>query len=59
MIRVIDDEGKMLGVFQVVDAVKMILEFTSHKASLQFRPEMPTGPLNRVADNCRAKMLLG
>ena len=44
---------------RVVDAVKMILEFTGHKASLQFRPEMPTGPLNRVADNGRAKMLLG
>jgi nucleoside-diphosphate-sugar epimerase len=24
-----------------------------------FRPEMPTGPLNRVADNALAKRLLG
>lgn len=44
---------------RVVDAVKMVLEYTGHKASLRFRPEMPTGPYNRVADNRLASKLLG
>src|SRR5439155_8323791 len=44
---------------RVIDAVKMVLEFTGHKAEIKFRPDMPTGPLNRVADNTLAKRLLG
>lgn len=44
---------------RVLDAVKMVLEFTSQKADIKFFPNMPTGPLNRVADNSRAKKLLG
>jgi nucleoside-diphosphate-sugar epimerase len=44
---------------RVVDAVKMVLEFSGHKAELRFRPDMPTGPANRVADNSLAKKLLG
>ena len=35
------------------------LEFTGHKAEIKLRPDMPTGPLNRVADNSLAKKLLG
>jgi len=44
---------------RVIDAVKMVMEYTGHAAEIQLRPDMPTGPLNRVADNSLAKELLG
>ncbi|MGC8947341.1 MAG: SDR family NAD(P)-dependent oxidoreductase [Anaerolineae bacterium] len=44
---------------RVIDAVQMVLEYTGHKAEILFRPDMPVGPLNRVADNSLAKKLLG
>ena len=44
---------------KVIDAVHMVLEMTGHKAQIRMRPDMPTGPLNRVADNSLAKKLLG
>lgn len=44
---------------RVVDAVGEVLRTTGHRAKIEFRPEMPTGPLNRVADNSLAKKLLG
>jgi nucleoside-diphosphate-sugar epimerase len=44
---------------RVLDAVKMVFDLTGHKAQIKLRPDMPTGPLNRVADNSRAKRLLG
>ena len=44
---------------KVIDAVKMVCDFTGHKADIKLRPDMPTGPLNRVADNSLAKKLLG
>jgi nucleoside-diphosphate-sugar epimerase len=44
---------------RVIDAVKMVLEYTKHKAEIKFLTDMPTGPLNRVADNSLAKELLG
>jgi nucleoside-diphosphate-sugar epimerase len=44
---------------RVIDAVRMVLEYTGHKAEIKFLPNMPTGPLNRVADNSLAKKLLG
>jgi len=43
---------------RVIDAAKMVLEYTGHKAEIKLRPDMPTGPLNRVADNSLAKKLL-
>jgi UDP-glucose 4-epimerase len=43
---------------RVLDAVNMVLEFTGHKAEIKLLPNMPTGPLNRVADNSRARKLL-
>jgi nucleoside-diphosphate-sugar epimerase len=43
----------------VLDCAKMVCEFTKHKADFKKRPDMPTGPLNRVADNALAKKLLG
>ncbi len=44
---------------RVSDAVKMVMEYTGHKAQIKLLPNMPTGPLNRVADNSLAKKLLG
>ena len=44
---------------RVIDAVQMVLAYTGHKAEIVFRPDMPIGPLNRVADNSLAKKLLG
>jgi nucleoside-diphosphate-sugar epimerase len=44
---------------RVVDAVREVLRYTGHTAKLEFHPEMPTGPLNRVADNALARRLLG
>lgn len=44
---------------RVIDAVNMALEFSGHHAKIKFRPDMPTGPANRVADNSLAKKLLG
>ena len=44
---------------RVIDAVQMVLEMTGHQANIRFLPDMPTGPINRVADNSLAKKLLG
>jgi len=44
---------------RVIDAVHEVLRYTGHKAKVELHPEMPTGPLNRVADNSLAKKLLG
>ena len=43
---------------RVIDAVREILRYTGHKAEIRLRPDMPTGPLNRVADNSLARELL-
>jgi len=44
---------------RVLDAARMVMNFTGHEAQIATRPDMPTGPLNRVADNSLAKQLLG
>ena len=44
---------------RVIDAVHEVLQYTGHKARIELRPDMPTGPLNRVADNALARKLLG
>ena len=44
---------------KVIDAVKMVMEFTGHNARIKLLPNMPTGPLNRVADNSLAKKRMG
>lgn len=44
---------------RVKDAVQMVLENAGLKAEIRLRPDMPTGPVNRVADNALAKKLLG
>jgi hypothetical protein len=60
--RIEDGTAVNLGTMErvrVIDAVRMVLEYTGHKAEIKLRPDMPTGPLNRVADNSLAKKLLG
>jgi nucleoside-diphosphate-sugar epimerase len=44
---------------RVLDAVEAVLGYTGHRARIELHPEMPTGPMNRVADNRRARELLG
>ncbi len=44
---------------RVIDCVKAVLRYTDQQPTLEFRPDMPTGPYNRVCDNSRAKELLG
>jgi nucleoside-diphosphate-sugar epimerase len=44
---------------RVIDAVEAVLRYTGHQARLELHPEMPTGPMNRVADNSLATKLLG
>lgn len=45
---------------RVIDAVREVLRYTKkERLKVQFQPHMPTGPLNRVADNSLAKKLLG
>ncbi len=43
---------------RVIDAVQEVLRCTGHRARIQLRPDMPTGPMNRVADNSLARKLL-
>jgi len=44
---------------RVIDAVQEVLRYTGRTASIELHPEMPSGPMNRVADNSLAKRLLG
>jgi nucleoside-diphosphate-sugar epimerase len=44
---------------KVIDAVHEILRTFGRKPRIRLQPDMPTGPLNRVADNSLAKKLLG
>ncbi len=44
---------------RVIDAVYEVLKYTGHNAKIKLLPNMPTGPMNRVADNSLAKKLLG
>ena len=42
----------------MIDAVHEVLRYTGHSAEIELHPEMPTGPMNRVADNSLGKQLL-
>ena len=44
---------------RVIDAAREVLRYTGHSTQIELHPEMPTGPLNRVADNSLARRLLG
>jgi nucleoside-diphosphate-sugar epimerase len=43
---------------RVIDAAREVMRLTGHDARIELHPEMPTGPMNRVADNSLAKKLL-
>ena len=43
----------------VLEAAQLVLEMTGHDAEIKLLTDMPTGPLNRVADNALAGKLLG
>jgi len=60
--RIDDGTAVNLGTMErtrVIDAAREVLRYTKHDATIELHPEMPTGPLNRVADNARARKLLG
>lgn len=60
--RIEDGSAVNLGTMErtrVIDAVEEVIRYTGHQAQIEFHPEMPTGPLNRVADNTLAIKLLG
>ncbi|MBI3065720.1 MAG: GDP-L-fucose synthase 1, partial [Deltaproteobacteria bacterium] len=60
--RIDDGTAVNLGTMErvrVIEAVKMVMEYTGHRAEIKLCPKMPTGPLNRVADNSLARKLLG
>jgi nucleoside-diphosphate-sugar epimerase len=60
--RIDDGTAVNLGTMErtrVLDAVQEVLRYTGRQARIEPHPEMPTGPLNRVADNGLAKRLLG
>ncbi len=44
---------------KVIDCAKEVLRYTKHQARILLQPDMPVGPLNRVAENSLAKKLLG
>jgi nucleoside-diphosphate-sugar epimerase len=59
--RIDDGAAVNLGTMErikVIDAAQEVLRYTGRQARIETRPEMPTGPLNRVADNSLAKRLL-
>jgi len=60
--RIEDASAMNLGTMErirVIDAAREVLRYMGHSAAVRLRPEMPTGPRNRVADNSLAKQLLG
>ena len=59
--RIDDGTAVNLGTMErtrVIDAVREVLRCTGHRAQIKLLPDMPTGPVNRVADNSLAKQLL-
>jgi nucleoside-diphosphate-sugar epimerase len=60
--RIDDGTAVNLGTMErtrVIDAAREILRYTGHGARIELHPEMPTGPLSRVADSSLARKLLG
>lgn len=44
---------------RVIDAVRQVLDYTGHRPKIRLRRDMPTGPMNRVADPSLAEQFLG
>ncbi|MDQ6898004.1 MAG: NAD-dependent epimerase/dehydratase family protein [Candidatus Dormibacteraeota bacterium] len=43
----------------VLEAAREVLRYTGHDVEIRFLPDMPTGPLNRIASNALGRRLLG
>lgn len=59
--RIDDGAAVNLGTMErtrVIDAALAIMEYAGLNAEIELHPEMPTGPMNRVADNSLARKLL-
>jgi nucleoside-diphosphate-sugar epimerase len=59
--RIDDGTAVNLGTMErtrVIDAVNEVMRYTGHRARIELRPDIPTGPMNRVADNRLARRLL-
>lgn len=59
--RIEDGTAVNLGTMErikVLDCAREVLRYTGKEAQIVTRPEMPTGPYNRVADNSLARELL-
>ena len=60
--KIVDGTPVNLGTMErirVIDAVKETMKYTGHETEIKLLPDMPVGPLNRVADNSLSKQLLG
>lgn len=60
--RIDDGTAVNLGTMErtrVIDAVRAVLNYMGKDLEIQLQPNMPTGPMNRVADNRKACELLG
>lgn len=58
------DEGTAVNLgtterIRVIDAARMVCELAGYAPEIVTQPDMPTGPMNRVADNSLARRLLG
>jgi len=56
-----DGTGLNIGTMErtsVIDAAREVIRYTGYDARIRFLRDMPTGPLNRVADNALAAELL-
>jgi nucleoside-diphosphate-sugar epimerase len=60
--RIDDGTAVNLGTMErvrVLDAVEQVVELAGYSPEIELQVDMPTGPLNRVADNSLARKLLG
>lgn len=60
--RIEDGSAVNLGTMErirVLDAARAIMACANHRAEIRLRRDMPSGPLNRVADNALARDRLG
>jgi nucleoside-diphosphate-sugar epimerase len=60
--KIDDGAGINLGTMErtrVIDAAREVLRYTGHRAEIKLDPSMPSGPMNRVADNALARQWLG
>ncbi len=58
------DDGTVVNIgtmerIRVIDAAKMVIDTFGYKPEIVKRLDMPVGPVNRVADNSKAKKLIG